>query len=180
MQVRPILTLPDPRLRLLSTPVAKVDSQTRELLDDMLATMYDAPGIGLAAIQIAVPLRALVIDLAKDGETPQPQCFVNPEFLWLSPETSPYDEGCLSIPEVYEEVVRPSRLRIRYLDRDGQECEREADGLLATALQHEMDHLNGTLFIDHISRLKRGRIMRKFEKIARHSAPHHSEALADR
>ncbi len=167
MALRPIIILPDPRLRLVSEKVTKVDSGVRSLMDDMLETMYDAPGIGLAAIQIAVPRRIVVIDLAKQDAPPKPLCLVNPEIVWSSHDTSPYEEGCLSIPDYFEEVERPARVRVTFLDRDGSTCEMEADGLLATALQHEIDHLNGVLFIDHISRLKRQRVVRKFEKAAR-------------
>jgi peptide deformylase len=133
----------------------------------MVETMHDAPGIGLAAIQIGVPKRIVVIDLAKKDEPPQPQYFVNPEIVWSSEDKSVYEEGCLSIPEYYEEVERPARIRARYLDRDGKPQEIEAEGLLATALQHEIDHTNGVLFIDHISRLKRDRVTKKFIKQAK-------------
>ena len=167
MSLRPIITLPDPRLRLTCEPVAKVDAATRDLMDDMLETMYDAPGIGLAAIQIAIPKRIIVIDVAGNEETPQPLVFANPEILWASSEKRIYEEGCLSIPDYYEEVERPERVRVRFLDREGRAQEMEADGLLATCLQHEIDHLNGVLFIDHLSRLKRSRVIKKFEKQAR-------------
>mgnify|MGYP001259496317 CR=1 FL=1 len=176
MAIRPIITIPDPRLKLVSEPVAVVDESIRALADDMLETMYDAPGIGLAAIQIGVAKRVLVIDLAKEGEERQPMVFVNPEIVWTSDERNVYDEGCLSIPEYYEEVERPSRVRVRYLDRDGKQQELEADGLLATCVQHEMDHLNGIVFIDHISRLKRERCIKKFAKAAKFApgAPAHT------
>jgi peptide deformylase len=167
MTIRPIIKLPDPRLRLVSRSVTVVDDEVRALLDDMLQTMYDAPGIGLAAIQIGVPRRVVVIDLAKAEEPPAPLFLVNPEIVWNSPEIRVYEEGCLSIPEVYEEVERPERVRARFLDRDGKLQEIEADGLLATCLQHEIDHTNGVLFIDHISRLKRERVVRKARKAAR-------------
>ena len=170
MSLRPIICIPDNRLRLVSTPVERVDDEIKRLMDDMLETMYDAPGIGLAAIQIAVPKRVVVIDTAKEGEDARPICFVNPEIVWSSDEKRVYQEGCLSIPEYYEDVERPSRVKTRYLDREGRENELEADGLLATAIQHEIDHLNGVLFIDHLSRLKRERVWKKFEKIARRSA----------
>ena len=176
MAIRPILVIPDPRLKLVSEPVAAVDDSIRALADDMLDTMYDAPGIGLAAIQIGVAQRVLVIDLAKQDEEKQPMVFINPEIVWSSEERAVYDEGCLSIPEYYEDVERPSKVRARYLDREGRENELEADGLLATALQHEIDHLNGVLFIDHISRLKRERCIKKFAKAAKFapSAPAHT------
>jgi peptide deformylase len=170
MPIRPILILPDPMLRLVSEPVATVDAEVRALVDDMFATMYDAPGIGLAAIQIGVPRRVVTVDLAKKDEEPAPQVFINPEIFGLSEEKSVYEEGCLSIPEIHEDVERPARLRVRYLDLDGKPQEREADGLLATCVQHEVDHLNGVLFIDHISKLKRDRILKKFVKAAKRSA----------
>jgi len=167
MALRPIICIPDTRLRVKSQPIERVDDDVRRLMDDMLETMYDAPGIGLAAIQIAIPKRVVVIDTAKEGEDARPICFVNPEIVWSSEEKKVYQEGCLSIPEYYEDVERPARVKARYLDREGRENELEADGLLATALQHEIDHLNGVLFIDHISRLKRERIVKKFQKAAK-------------
>jgi peptide deformylase len=170
MPIRPILILPDPMLRRVSEPVAAVDADVRALVDDMFATMYDAPGIGLAAIQIGIARRVVTIDLAKKDEEPAPQVFINPEIVELSEERSVYEEGCLSIPEIHEDVERPARLRVRYLDLDGKPQERESDGLLATCLQHEVDHLNGVLFIDHISKLKRDRILKKFVKAAKRSA----------
>jgi peptide deformylase len=133
----------------------------------MLETMYDAPGIGLAAIQIGLPMRLLVIDLAKEDDEPAPHVFVNPEILESSDERSVYEEGCLSIPEYYAEVERPASVRVKYVDRDGRGQEIKAEGLMATCLQHEIDHLNGVLFIDHISKLKRDMVMRKFRKLAR-------------
>jgi peptide deformylase len=151
--------------------VERVDDSIRALMDDMLETMYDAPGIGLAAIQIAVQKRVIVMDVAKrqdDAASADPICLVNPEILWASDELSVYEEGCLSIPEFYEDVQRPARVRVGYLDREGRRQEIEADDILATCLQHEIDHLNGVLFIDHISRLKRDRIFKKFSKAARH------------
>ena len=170
MPIRPIVTLPDAKLRVPSEPVPAVDDGTRALLDDMLETMYDAPGIGLAAIQIGVPKRLVVLDLARKEEPPAPLFLVNPEIVWSSDERSTYEEGCLSIPDYYEEVERPARVRVRFLDRTGAVQEIEADGLLATAVQHEIDHLNGVLFVDHISRLKRERVLRKFVKAARKAA----------
>jgi len=164
MAIRPILTAPDPRLREKSRPVDKVDDGLRLLMDDMLETMYDAPGIGLAAIQIGEPIRVIVMDLAGENEEAQPLYFVNPEILDPSEETSLYEEGCLSVPEFFEEVERPARCRVRYLDYDGNEQILDAEGLLATCIQHEMDHLEGVLFIDHLSRLKRDRILRKLKK----------------
>lgn len=165
--IRPLVILPDPVLRQVSAPVERVDDDLRRLADDMLETMYDAPGIGLAAIQIGVPKRMLVLDVAREGETPAPMVVINPEIVWESEEHSVYQEGCLSIPEYYEDVERPQRIGLRFLDREGAAREIEADGLLATCLQHEIDHLNGVLFIDHISKLKRDRVVKKFQKQAR-------------
>ena len=170
MAIRPILILPDPRLRQVCAPVARVDDEIRKLMDDMVETMHDAPGVGLAAIQIAEPIRLTVIDLAKKDETPQPRYFVNPEIVWSSDERAVYEEGCLSIPEYYEEVERPAKVRARFLDRDGKRQEILAEGLLATVLQHEIDHLNGVLFIDYISKLKRDRVVKKFAKMAKRAA----------
>ena len=167
MTVKPLVILPDPILRRVSEPVARIDDSVRRFADDMLETMYDAPGIGLAAIQVGEPLRMLVIDLAKEDEEKQPQVFVNPEILASSDERSVYEEGCLSIPDYYAEVERPATVRVRFQDLTGQTREIEADGLLATCLQHEMDHLNGVLFIDHISKLKRDMVIRKFTKAAK-------------
>jgi peptide deformylase len=167
MAPRPILILPDPRLRLVSKPVAKVDAEVRKLVDDMFETMYGAPGIGLAAIQVGVPRRVVTMDLAKKDEPKNPKVYINPELVWASEERSTYEEGCLSIPEYYEEVERPAQVRVRYTDLDGKEQEVEANGLLATCLQHEIDHLNGVLFIDHISKLKRSRVIKKFAKAAK-------------
>lgn len=173
MALRTIITLPDPRLRLRCAPVASVDASVRALMDDMLETMYAAPGIGLAATQIAVHQRVIVLDIAKRADetsAADPLCLANPEILWVSEELSLYEEGCLSIPDYFEEVERPARVGVGYLDREGRVQEIEADGLLATCLQHEIDHLNGVLFIDHISRLKRERITKKFSKSAKHGA----------
>lgn len=167
MTIKPLIILPDPVLREVSKPVEKVDAPLLKLADDMLATMYDAPGIGLAAIQIGEPLRMLVIDLAKEDETPAPYVFINPEILESGDARSVYEEGCLSIPDYYAEVERPATVRVKYLDRDGKTQEIMADGLMATCLQHEIDHLNGVLFIDHISKLKRDIVMRKFKKLAK-------------
>ena len=167
MTIKPLIILPDPVLRQISKPVERVDDDLRKLADDMLETMYDAPGIGLAAIQIGIPLRLLVIDLAKDGEEKAPMVAINPEILDRSDDRSVYEEGCLSIPDYYAEVERPASVRAKFLDRDGREQEITADGLLATCLQHEIDHLNGVLFIDYISKLKRDMVMRKFKKLAK-------------
>ncbi len=167
MSIRPILKIPDPRLKLVSEPVKIFDEVLQKLVRDMLETMYDAPGIGLAAIQIGVAKRLVVIDLAREGEEPKPMVFANPELVWESEGFGVYEEGCLSIPEYYEEVERPERVRVKYQDEHGKPQEIEADGLLATCLQHELDHLNGILFIDHISKLKRDRVVKKFTKAAR-------------
>jgi peptide deformylase len=168
MTIKPIITLPNEKfLRQISAPVKSVDNDTRRLFDDMLETVYDAPGIGIAAIQIGVPLRAVVIDLAKDGEKPKPQFFANPEIISWSDDKSDHEEGCLSIPDFYEMVERPKQIKLRYLDRMGEPHEITASGLLATCLQHEVDHLNGILFVDHISKLKRDRVFKKFQKAHR-------------
>jgi peptide deformylase len=167
MALRDILILPDPRLRLVSDPVKAVDAEIRKLVEDMFDTMYAAPGIGLAAIQVGVPKRVVTLDLAKKDEPPSKQVFINPEITWRSEEKGVYEEGCLSIPEYYEEVERPARVKVKFLDLDGKSQEIEADGLLATCIQHEIDHLNGVLFIDHISKLKRDRVIKKFTKQAK-------------
>ena len=171
MAKREILIIPDKRLRLKSEPVKAIDRPVRALIDDMFETMYEAPGIGLAAIQIGVAKRVITMDLAKKDEPKQPQVFINPEVIWRSDEKAVYEEGCLSIPEYYEEVERPSAVRVKYLDRDGKPQEIEAAGLLATCLQHEIDHINGVLFIDHISKLKRDMVMKKFKKAAKRGEP---------
>jgi peptide deformylase len=165
MTIRPIITLPDEKvLRQVSAPLKSIDAAARKLFDDMLETMYDAPGIGLAAIQIGVPARAIVIDVAKEGEDKKPMFIANPEITWRSPEVSDYEEGCLSIPEFFEMVQRPRDVKLRYLDRKGEPQEMHAVGLIATVLQHEIDHLDGVLFIDYISKLKRDRVIKKFQK----------------
>jgi peptide deformylase len=171
MAIREIIILPDKHLRLVSKPVEKVTPDIRKLADDMFETMYDAPGIGLAAIQVAQPLRLITMDLAKrdeNGETaPKPRVFINPEIISKSEEMSVYEEGCLSIPEYYEEVERPAKVRIRFVDLDGNLHEEDAEGLFATCIQHEIDHLNGVLFIDYLSKLKRDRVQKKFSKAAK-------------
>src|SRR4051812_45767836 len=167
MALRDILILPDKRLRLVSEPGKKIDREIKQLADDMFETMYDAPGIGLAALQIGVSRRMVTTDLAKKDDPPEPRVFINPEISWRSDEKAVYEEGCLSIPEIYEEVERNAQVRVKYLDLDGKEQEIDASGLLATCLQHEIDHLNGVLFIDHISKLKRDRIIKKFTKAAK-------------
>ena len=167
MAILPIYTAPDPVLKQKCEPVTVFDDQLKQLMNDMLETMYDAPGIGLAAPQVGVLKRMLVLDVAdtEDGETRQPMCIINPEILWQSDETHPYKEGCLSVPEQYYEVVRPAKIKLKHQDIGGNEHVIEADGLLATCIQHEMDHLNGILFIDHLSRIKRDMIIRKVTKM---------------
>ena len=169
MALREIIILPDKQLRLVSKPVEKVTAEVRKLADDMFETMYEAPGIGLAAIQIAVPLRLITMDLAKkeDESGPKPRVFINPEIVSVSEEFSVYEEGCLSIPEYYEEVERPAQVRIRFMDIDGKVQEEDAEGLFATCIQHEIDHLNGVLFVDYLSKLKRDRVLKKFTKLAK-------------
>ena len=167
MAVRDILILPDKRLRQVSEPVKKIDAGIRKLVDDMFETMYEAPGIGLAAIQVGTPKRVVTMDLAKKDDPKAPQVFINPEVVWSSEDKATYEEGCLSIPEFYDEVERPAHVKVKYLDLEGAPHEIEANGLLATCLQHEIDHLNGVLFIDHLSKLKRDRVLKKFTKAAK-------------
>ena len=187
MALREIIILPDKQLRLVSRPVEKVTSEIRKLADDMFETMYDAPGIGLAAIQVGVPDRILVIDLQRpaDPDAPEPeseeaakaikwvrdpQVFINPVITWASDDLAVYNEGCLSVPELYADVDRPARIRATWLDADGVSHDAEMDGLMATCLQHEMDHLEGVLFIDHLSKLKRGMLLKKLEKMRKAAA----------
>jgi peptide deformylase len=167
MAIREILVVPNPVLKQVSEPVAAVTDELRALMDDMLETMYAAPGIGLAAVQVGVPKRVIVMDLARDGEEPQPRHYVNPEILWASEETAPYEEGCLSVPEIYDEVERPSQVKLKYLNYQGEEIVEEAEGLFAVCIQHEMDHLDGVLFIDHLSRLKREQAIKKVKKLVK-------------
>ena len=167
MALREILVVPDPILKQVSKPVETVDHELRALMDDMLETMYAAPGIGLAAIQVGVPKRVIVMDLAREGEPPAPRYFINPEILWASEETAPYEEGCLSVPEIFDEVERPSQVKLRYLDYNGKTVEEDAEGLFAVCIQHEMDHLEGVLFIDYLSRLKREQAVKKVKKQAK-------------
>jgi len=164
MTIRPILTVPNPVLKQRSKPVTEVTDETRLLMDDMLETMYAAPGIGLAAVQIGVPLNIIVMDLAKEDDEPNPQYFINPEILELVEEQKPYEEGCLSVPDVYDEIDRSARVKLRYLDYHGKEVVEWAENLYAVCIQHEMDHLNGVLFIDYLSRLKRNRAVKKVQK----------------
>ena len=166
----PIITAPDPRLKAIAEPVGRVDDSIRRLMDDMLETMYAAPGIGLAAPQVGVLKRVLVADIAKESEPGAPIRMANPEIVWVSEEDAVHEEGCLSVPEHYAEVARPAAARIRYLDYENEIREIEATGLLATCLQHEIDHLNGVLFIDHLSKLKRDRVLTKFKKAAKREA----------
>ena len=165
MAIRDILTVPNPVLKQVSTPVEVVDDALRALMDDMLETMYAAPGIGLAAVQIGVPKRVIVMDLARGDEPKAPRYFVNPEITWRSEEMLPYEEGCLSVPEIYDEVERPARVKLRYLNYQGETVEEDAEGLYAVCIQHEMDHLQGVLFIDKLSRLKRERAVAKVKKL---------------
>ena len=167
MALRDIIILPDKRLRSVSKPVVAIGDEIRTLVADMFETMYEAPGIGLAAIQIGIPSRVIVMDLSKREAEAEPRVFINPEITWSSEEKSLYEEGCLSIPDVHEDVERPARVKIRYLDLEGKPHEEDAEGLFATCIQHEVDHVNGVLFIDHISKLKRERIIKKFTKAAK-------------
>jgi peptide deformylase len=167
MALRDIIILPDKRLRSVSKPVVAIGDEIRTLVADMFETMYEAPGIGLAAIQVGMPSRVIVMDLSKREAEAEPRVFINPEITWSSEEKSLYEEGCLSIPDVHEDVERPARVKIRYLDLEGKPHEEDAEGLFATCIQHEVDHLNGVLFIDHISKLKRERITKKFTKAAK-------------
>ena len=170
MALRDIIKLPDQRLRLVSDPVEKVDAELKRLVEDMFETMYHAPGIGLAAIQVGVPKRVVTMDVSKKEDAKTPRVLINPEILWSSDEKSVYEEGCLSIPDIHEDVERPARVTIRYTNLAGKPQEEEADGLFATCIQHEIDHLNGVLFIDHISKLKRDRIIKKFAKAAKRAS----------
>jgi len=169
MTLLPIVIAPDPRLKIKATPVEAVDDRIRQLMDDMLETMYDAPGIGLAAPQVGETCRVIVVDVSGDDEEKEEQAhtslfMANPELTWVSEEDYLHEEGCLSLPDHYADVVRPYAVRVSYLDRDNTQCELEADGLLATCIQHEMDHLDGILFVDHVSALKRNMILRKLVK----------------
>jgi peptide deformylase len=170
MAILDIITAPDPRLKIKARQVAQVDAKVRRLMDDMVETMYLAIGIGLAAPQVGVAQRVIVIDVARDGEKPQPMRIANPEIVWRSEETALANEGCLSLPEQYADVSRAAEIRLRYLDYENEIREIEAKGLLATCLQHEIDHLDGVLFVDHISNLKRGMILRKLAKAKRSRA----------
>lgn len=165
MAILPILVAPHPVLKKKAEPVEKVDADIVKLMDDMLETMYDAPGIGLAAPQVGVSKRILVMDIARDDEDPKPIRMANPEIIWESEETAPYEEGCLSFPDQYAEVIRPREVKVRYLDENNESQEMQADELLATCVQHEIDHLDGVVFVDYLSTVKRSMIMRKLKKI---------------
>jgi peptide deformylase len=171
MAILPIITAPDPRLKLRAKPVARVDQRVRRLMDDMLETMYEAPGIGLAAPQVGEALQIIVVDCAREGEKPRPVRLANPVILWASDELMTVNEGCLSLPEHYADVERPAAIKVRYLDEENEIRELDAKGLLATCIQHEMDHLEGVLFVDHVSSLKRNIILRKLSKAKRQKAP---------
>ena len=164
MPIRKILTIPDPVLRQKSLAVKKIDKDIKNLMDDMIKTMYDAPGIGLAAIQIGVPKRVVVMDLSKDSDKKEPMYFINPEITWKSNVNSTYEEGCLSIPNQFAKIERPDKCHVKYLDYNGEEKEIKAEGLLSTCIQHEVDHLNGILFIDYLSKLKKDIIVKKVSK----------------
>jgi peptide deformylase len=170
MAVRPIIALPDKRLRLMSESVARIDEDVRTLVADMFETMYDAPGVGLAAIQVGVPKRVVTIDATRGEEEKQPIALINPEIVWSSEEKIAHEEGCLSIPEYLDEVERPERVKVRFLDLEGRAHEIDAEGLLARVVQHEIDHINGVLFIDHLSKLKRDRVIKKYAKAAKREA----------
>ena len=171
MALLPIITAPDPRLKVKAKRVARVDAAARRLMDDMLETMYAAPGIGLAAPQVGAATRIIVLDVAREGEKPQPLKIANPELLWVSDEIMTASEGCLSLPEHYADVERPKAIKLRYVDYENEIRELDAEGLLATCIQHEMDHLDGVLFVDHLSAVKRGIILRKLAKAKRQKTP---------
>lgn len=167
MSIRPLVILPDPLLRVVSDVVSRADGATKALIEDMFETMYDAPGVGLAAVQVGVTQRIVTMDASRKDDEKEPLALINPEIIWSSDALSEYEEGCLSIPDYHEVVIRPAKVGVRYLDLDGKSFEREMEGLAATVVQHEIDHLNGKLFIDHLSRLKRERVIKKFQKLAR-------------
>lgn len=170
MAIREIIIAPDPRLKEKCLPVETVDDEIRTLMEDMLETMYEAPGVGLAAPQVGVTKRVIVVDASKDPETPEPYCMANPEIIWSSDEEREYEEGCLSFPEHFAGVVRPDTVRVRYLDEQNEIRELDAEGLLSTCIQHEMDHLEGVLFVDYLSKLKRDLIIRKLRKLQKEEA----------
>ena len=168
MSLLPLVILPDPLLREISKPVANLDGRVKALIEDMFETMYDAPGVGLAAVQVGVTQRIVTMDATRGDDDKEPLALINPEIIWSSDQLSDYEEGCLSIPDYHEVVTRPAKVGVRFLTLAGKIEEREMDGLAATVIQHEIDHLNGKLFIDHLSKLKRDRVLKKFQKIARH------------
>jgi len=170
MALLPIIVAPDPRLKIKTRPVEAVDDELRRFLDDMLETMYAADGIGLAAPQVGDERSVLVMDVAREGQDPKPLKIINPEIVWHSDEERVHEEGCLSLPEYFAEVVRPEKIRVRFLDETGTEQELEADGILSICIQHEMDHLQGILFVDHVSSIKRGMILRKLKKAKKQAA----------
>ncbi len=170
MSVRPIIQLPDKRLRLVSEPVARIDAEVKKLVADMFETMYAAPGVGLAAVQVGVPKRVVTIDATRGEEEKRPFALINPEILWFSDEKLVHEEGCLSIPDFIDEVERPAKIKARFLDLEGRTIEVEAEELFARVLQHEVDHINGVLFIDHLSKLKRDRVEKKLVKFAKREA----------
>lgn len=167
MAILPIATVPDPLLKMISAPVEAVDDDIRALMDDMLETMYAAPGIGLAAIQVGRPIRVLVMDLSEEEDAPDPQFYINPVLTWTSEELATYNEGCLSVPEQYADIVRPAECKITYLDYNGDQQNIHATGLFATCIQHELDHLNGIVFIDYLSALKRNIVVRRVKKMVK-------------
>lgn len=164
MALLPIITAPDPRLKRIARPVERVDDGVLRLMDDMLETMYEAPGIGLAAPQVGVLMRVIVADVSRDNEPPAPYQMANPEIVWVSDEDRTHEEGCLSLPDHFADVIRPDTARVRFLDHQGEAREIEIGGMLATCIQHEIDHLDGILFVDHVSALKRNMILRKLSK----------------
>ncbi len=168
MTIRPLIILPDPLLRQLSDPVVDLDGRVKTLIDDMFETMYEAPGVGLAAVQVGVTQRIVTMDATRGDDEKQPLALINPEIIWSSDDLKDYEEGCLSIPDYHEIVIRPAKVGVRFLTLAGKVEEREMEGLAATVIQHEIDHLNGKLFIDHLSKLKRDRVLKKFQKLARH------------
>jgi peptide deformylase len=178
MALREIIKIPDKRLRLKSEPIEKIDAGIKKLVEDMFETMYDAPGIGLAAIQLGIAKRVVTMDLSKKEDEAKPLVFINPEITWASEEKGTYEEGCLSIPEYYEEVERPAEVKVKYLDLDGKSHEITAKGLFAICLQHEIDHTNGVLFIDHLSKLKRDRVIKKFTKAAKNEGKNEGKSEA--
>ena len=167
----PVIIAPDPRLKLTSAPIERVDDRMRKLVNDLLETMYAAPGIGLSAVQVGIAKRLIVIDVARDGEPPAPLCLINPEITWQSDDLVAFDEGCLSFPDHFAEIERPAEVKLRYVDADDRRQELHADGLLARCVQHEIDHLEGILLVDYLSALRRNIILRKLTKIRKAKSP---------